>query len=142
MAFRLAEAEAGKTIAPDVQKLIEAAKTEYRLAWSEGSRTLLAKLRNDRQARKDLVAAFGKLNLEGHLDKWNKQAELLNSGKHNLEKMQDSVLGFSRAAQGYMASVEAVVKDPAVVSGFRDLLSGLRLQLATEVTLYQKWVRV
>jgi hypothetical protein len=107
--------------------------------WSGGRDALLKKL--DRQTRKDLVNAFGKLDLGPNLDKWKKQADLLNSGKHDLKTMQDSVLGFSHAAESYMASVEARVKDPATVSGFRDLLSGLRLQLATEVTLYQKWVQ-
>ena len=138
MAFRLSERPAGEKIAAEVETKFKASGGDYRSVWADGRDALLAKL--SRQERNALKNEFGKLDLGPNLDKWKQQADKLSEGKVSLKQMQESILGTAYATERYLASVEKLVKDPAVLTGFRDLLNGLQLQLRKEVALYREWL--
>jgi hypothetical protein len=142
MAFRLSERPAGDKIAPEVAAKFKDKKYagDYRRIWAEGRDALLETLkRQDRNARNALMKELGTLDLGPSLDKWKAEADKLD-GNFSLKRMQESILGTAYATETYLASVEKLVKDQAVLTGFRDLLNGLQLQLRHEVSEYRQYV--
>jgi hypothetical protein len=133
MANRLSERFHGQDISPTVRAEIQNRSGDYREVWSKGRDALINSIA-DRAEKNAVKSAFGTANLGPALDDWAKEFAKLSSGNYSKKTMQKAVLQLTFAADAYRKVVEEKVSDPNIQQRFRELLDGIQLSIAKEVS--------
>jgi hypothetical protein len=133
MANRLTERFHGQDISPTVRADIQNRSGNYREVWSKGRDALINSMA-DRAERNAVKSAFGTANLGPALDDWVTEFKKLSSGNYSKKTMQKAVSQLTFAADAYRKVVEENVSDPNIRQRFRELLDGIQLSIAKEVS--------
>jgi hypothetical protein len=133
MANRLTESFHGQDVSPTVQADIQKTGGDYRKVWSNGRDALVNSIA-DRAEKAAVKAAFGTANLGPALDDWATEFGKLSSGNYSKKAMQKSVLQLTFAADAYRKVIEEKVSDQGIRQRFHELLNGIQLSIAKDVS--------
>ncbi len=136
MENRLTERFHGQDVSPTVQADIQKKNGNYRAVWTDpkNGRDAIVNSIPDRAEKAAVKAALGTANFGPALDDWAAEFRKLSSGNYSKETMQKAVLQITFAADAYRKVIEEKVSDPGIRQRFRELLDGIQLSIAKDVS--------